>query len=136
MTLLEHIVADRKIEPCPFCGGRVNLHTLKARRLRGIGREVPVYLECEVCGASTRVDFELERVLHLWNTRSAAQAHELTAVEYLEAESAICEATADCNECPLDGHCARPDHKKNPRGAVEIVRKWREARKNEKHQDR
>lgn len=78
--------------PCPFCGGEARRRTLPADEFGNEGGDV---IECGVCLASSRVEFDRkENVKAAWNRRalSAAQpAQEPVAFTSLAAIKAVAE---------------------------------------------
>jgi len=70
------------LKPCPFCGGRAALSTIKKRIGTACKHTViRQHAVCKVCGAQTRVFKALDRAPRAWNRRQtdADRIEELTA---------------------------------------------------------
>ena len=67
---------DNELKPCPFCGGKAILRNVDD------AWDSSVYVECQACGASTKMwpyvfEFEepgaVSRAVHNWNKRECGK---------------------------------------------------------------
>lgn len=58
---------ERKLLPCPFCGGEAKLKTFTSRGW--LYKVTTHYVACTVCNCQTQVQFEEDEAAEIWNRR-------------------------------------------------------------------
>lgn len=53
-------MTDKKLKPCPFCGGEARIKNFYGNR----------FVQCEDCRTTTSVYSKKEKAIAVWNTRT------------------------------------------------------------------
>lgn len=56
----------KELKPCPFCGGKAKLHTMKDYH----GTVIVAYVSCIVCGGCGGRFSGIDTAIRVWNRRS------------------------------------------------------------------